>query len=392
VGGALSCSAPPPDQTIPIGLLLSYTGDSAAIAVNSERALRMAIEAANHNGGVGGRPLRVLARDTRSDVRKVTAKATELVDAGAVVFIGPDIVDLADELRFLLRDRVMILPSFRTSSNVGFGVRPATWFVMGAGTEQIACELVAQVKADHRQKTLVILNPFGYNATIAWSLSNHYAMPKYVLPSDESSTASTIGPITAMEDVDAYVLAADPPSGSALVYALAATGKLTDPTRWYLSPTLHNPAFLETIPKGALDGAHGVSQGTVAGSSDFRTSFADRWNDAPVDDSYPFFDAGAVVVLALQRAMTVEGAIPDRTGLGKHILAVTHAGGYPVRWNELDQGLERLRSGEEVEYVGLSGQLEFDSRGNTPSANTKWWAIGADGFVDVPGQSDCHDR
>jgi hypothetical protein len=55
-------------------------------------------------------------------------------------------------------------------------------------------------------------------------------------------------------------------------------GALGSPSQWYLSPTLHTPALLETIPKGVLAGAHGVASGTVAGASDFRARFEERWH------------------------------------------------------------------------------------------------------------------
>src|SRR3954469_18950388 len=86
--------SPASDDGIPIGLMLSYTGYLAANSVNSERALWMAVEAVNTGGGVGGKPLRIVARDTRSDVQKVRQPAQELIDAGVVAFIGPDTNDL----------------------------------------------------------------------------------------------------------------------------------------------------------------------------------------------------------------------------------------------------------------------------------------------------------
>ena len=46
-------------------------------------------------------------------------------------------------------------------------------------------------------------------------------------------------------------------------------------------------------------------------------SFRQRWNDEPMDDAYSFYDAAAFVVLAMQRALRLEGAIPgerDWTG------------------------------------------------------------------------------
>lgn len=78
-----------PDDPLTVGLLLSYTGPLAANSINSERALLMAIEAANEAGGLGGREIEVMARDTRSDPRQVTRPARELQEAGAAIVIGP---------------------------------------------------------------------------------------------------------------------------------------------------------------------------------------------------------------------------------------------------------------------------------------------------------------
>jgi hypothetical protein len=197
-----------------------------------------------------------------------------------------------------------------------------------------------------------------------------------------------VQPITAIE-ADAYVLAAFPSSASSLVYALAAIGGLADPTRWYLSPNLHTPVFLQFIPQGALDGAHGVAPGTVAGAADFRALFIDRWQDEPLDDAFPFYDAGMVAALALERAVLREGAIPTGTGLSKHVVAVTATEGSPVEWDEFQRGVELLRHGHEVAYVGLSGLIEFDNTGKAPASNTKWWTIGPQGFTDVAENSDC---
>src|SRR5207247_2065575 len=137
---------------------------------------------------------------------------------------------------------------------------------------------------------------------------------------------ATVEPIVS-SGADSFILAAFPASASALVQGLAAIGGIGDPSRWYLSPTLHTPAFLASIPQGVLAGARGVSSGTVAGAAEFRARFSAEWQDAPLDDAFPFYDAGAVAALALGRAHAREGAIPSGTGMVKHILAVTHAGG-----------------------------------------------------------------
>ena len=70
------------------------------------------------------------------------------------------------------------------------------------------------------------------------------------------------------------------------------------------------------------------------------------------------------------------------------MIAVTQPG-TPVGWNEIARGLTMLRQGQEVEYLGLSGPLQFDQFGEAPEANTNWWTIKNDQFEDIPFQSDC---
>jgi ABC-type branched-subunit amino acid transport system substrate-binding protein len=388
LGGALNCSTPPKDDPIPIGLMLSYTGFLAANSVNSERALLMAVEAANASGGVGQRRIEVLARDTRSDPRKVIVPAQELIDAGSAVLIGPDYTDLVTQLRSLIQGRTVIFPSFATASDVEW--KPPSWFVMGAGLSRVACELVTQYQSAGLGSAIQIVSPSGYNSSLSFALSNQYGLQKQVLSTDQASTKETVEPLREfMKQAEAYVLAASPDTASSLVYALIAIGALKDPDHWILSPTLHTPAFLESIPKGALTGARGVSPGTVAGAGDFREAFSRRWQDAPLDDAYPFYDAGAIAVLAIQRALREEQAIPTGAGLSRHIVAVTAPTGVSIKWNEIGRGLELLRNGEEISYFGLTGQLAFDNAGQTQTASTKWWGITDEGFVDLPHMNTC---
>jgi branched-chain amino acid transport system substrate-binding protein len=381
------CDEPPADDSIRIGVILSFTGYLAASSINSERALLMAIESVNQAGGIGRRPLRMSTRDTRSDASKAIESTQHLLETDPAVIIGPDTTDLITQIGPLLQKRTLILPSLNTSSDVRW--KQPSWFIMGPSLGRVTCELVAQMKADGRTKPLVIVNPSGYNSELAWDLGNRYGMSKQVLPNG-ASDPSIVDAILSWS-ADSYVLAAFPSSASTLVYALTAIGGLPDPTRWYLSPVLHTPAFLESIPRGLLDGARGVSPGTVAGAADFRAAFQARWQDVALDDAFPFYDAGALAILALARAIAKEGTVPSDAGLAPHVIAVTVPGGTPVRWNDLAKGIALLQAGTEIEYFGLSGQLQFDSNGKTRSAPTNWWNIGEGSFQDVQENSDCDE-
>ena len=279
-GAASGCEDPPPDDAVRIGLLLSYTGYLASNSINSERALVMAIEAANVAGGLEGRPFRLLARDTRSDANRVEGPAEELLEGGAAVLIGPDFSDFLTELRPLLRERTVLLPSYATASDIEY--KPASWFVMGPSIPRVACELMGQSRADGRRRPIQIVSTGSYNGSLSFVLTNTYSLPKTVLSPDQAANPTGLAQLQrAMLDSDAFLLAAPPKTASSLFYALIAMGALDDASRWYLSPTLHTPAFLESIPKGILDGARGVSTGTVAGAGDFRTAFQARWQEIP---------------------------------------------------------------------------------------------------------------
>jgi hypothetical protein len=371
-----------------IGVLLSFSGAGAASSANSERGVRMAIEAANRAGGIGGRPITLIDRDTRSDPKRVIAPARELLRAGVALFIGPDTPELAVPLvgaqmvpeMELLQRRTVLLPSFATAHSPFR--RPPGWFVMGTGTARVACELHAQVQLAGRKKPLVVRDTNGYHGLLAWELTR-LGLPQFILTAGESSV-----PALQAIDADAYVLAALPPAASSLVFGLSAVGALGPADRWYLAPTLHTPALFETIPKGILQGARGVAPGTVAGAGDFRDAFIARWHDEPLDDAYAFYDAGAVAALALGRAVARDGAIDPET-VHTHVMGVTRPSGAKVLWNELDRGLALLREGQEIDYLGLQGPLQFDLSGQTPEATTKWWTVTEDLYQDIPAESAC---
>jgi ABC-type branched-subunit amino acid transport system substrate-binding protein len=375
---------------IPVGLLLSFSGNIAADSLNSERALLLAIETANRAGGISGLPIEVMARDTRSDPSRVLRPAEELRAAGVAVFIGPDTNDLAVQLSGVLRDRTVILPSYRTSDSSIY--KPHSWFVMGPPPRRVACELLAQMRADGRGRPLLIADADGYNSALAFQLGLMANLPRVAVATDQLASDASIQAITSA-DADAYLLAVLPPTAASLLYGLAVLGEMDDPGKWYLSPTLHTPALLANLPEGLLAGARGVATGKTVDESAFVSRFQQRWDDVPLDDAYAFYDAGAVVALAMQRAQHREGAIPSGTDLGKHVVEVTRAAGMPIRWDQLGRGLELLRHGLEVAYIGLSGPLEFDALGaQTTSANTNWWEVGAAGFLTVPSQGDCRPK
>src|SRR5579872_2482363 len=92
VSGALllgaPASAPAADQgPIIIGAAIAQSGFIAPYDTDPAKAAEMAIADVNAKGGVLGRPLKMMYRDTKSDIAGGGVAAQELLDAGAKVII-----------------------------------------------------------------------------------------------------------------------------------------------------------------------------------------------------------------------------------------------------------------------------------------------------------------
>ena len=122
----------------------------------------MAIEAADEAGGLDGKRIRVVARDTHSDPRKAIVPTQELLALDPAVLIGPDYGDVLAHLEMMLAKQTVILPSFATFDYIQY--KPHSWFVMGPGPKRFACELVAQARADGHREVVQLVSPNNFNA------------------------------------------------------------------------------------------------------------------------------------------------------------------------------------------------------------------------------------
>ena len=77
-------------DTIKIGWLSSLTGALSSAAIAENQGVQFAIEQINKSGGINGRPLELLTRDTAGDPTKAVNLANQLIHSDKVAFIiGP---------------------------------------------------------------------------------------------------------------------------------------------------------------------------------------------------------------------------------------------------------------------------------------------------------------
>lgn len=77
------------DETVKIGVLTDRSSAAAATVVWAEAGAELAVKEINETGGINGKSVELVYRDTASDSANVAQKATELVAEGVVAILGP---------------------------------------------------------------------------------------------------------------------------------------------------------------------------------------------------------------------------------------------------------------------------------------------------------------
>lgn len=76
-------------DTVKIGVLTDRSSSAAATVVWAEAGAELAVKEINEKGGIKGKKVELVYRDTASDSANVAQKATELVTSGVVAILGP---------------------------------------------------------------------------------------------------------------------------------------------------------------------------------------------------------------------------------------------------------------------------------------------------------------
>src|SRR6476659_1650008 len=77
-------------EPIPIGYLPALTGPSSSTGIGINRGIQLAVQEINAAGGMDGRQIDLIVRDTQSEPTKAVNGAAELIHAHKVsVMLGP---------------------------------------------------------------------------------------------------------------------------------------------------------------------------------------------------------------------------------------------------------------------------------------------------------------
>jgi ABC-type branched-subunit amino acid transport system substrate-binding protein len=365
-----------PSGGMAIGLLLPFTGSTSATASNLERAALYAADRINAGGGIAGQKVRVVSRDTHSDVTRGVQAAQDLWAEGVVAVIGPESAEIAERIRPILADKGVLF----LSPLVGAAAEPSKvcktpWFRLAPSAKSLGEALAKQATSDGVERVAVLYSSSPYDRALGAAAADRFrtldgeVALQLELDPDAQTYASVVSAAKAA-DVTNVILAASPRAAAILVNEFDALS--TKKPSWFLSPLLKTDLLVQNVAPQALEGALGVVP-KIDRKQDFPRAFSARWEgDQPLEGAYFYYDAMALLAVALSKAYAETG---DTTDLSAAMLDAAGPPGEGVRWNDLEEGLERLGEGDDLYYSGVTGPLSLEPCGSRSTGATEDWTV-----------------
>jgi ABC-type branched-subunit amino acid transport system substrate-binding protein len=373
----VACSDPDAAETgkVSVGLAHPFTGPLATQGVAFEQAMLLAQDQINSHGGIRGKKLDFVAKDSQTNGDVARTAAQELVDNGVPAILTGDgtasamaILDVAVPANVVVVVGTAQTMALARPENNGLFFRPGSTSFDEAGP------LVSTVVADGYSKVAVISSTIPYAAGLygefekAFMAAECEAPPCEITyhgtyPADadpESFDFSSLMDEALAGDPEALFFSAYPADGKAVLDAAWAAG-YRGPI--YISQAAGNENLAQFLPD---EQATSIKWATLEEAQGRSADFVrDLWTDSgfraedffgPVHSN---FDAAFLLGLALSHANSSDGE-----ALAESMREVANAPGEPIYASDWAKALDAIENGRDIDYVGVTSNVDFDDVGN----------------------------
>ncbi|WP_435104879.1 ABC transporter substrate-binding protein [Arhodomonas sp. AD133] len=373
---ALAASVTASAEPLKIGALVPLTGDLQSYGEPSLNGIQLAAEEINAAGGVLGEDMEVKAGDTQTRPQAGVDAAQKLANIeGVSAFVGA----LSSGVT------IPVAQSVSKPEKV-----PQ---ISGASTSPVITTLddgdflFRTVPSDAFQGVALaeVTSEAGYGATGVIYINNDYG--KGLADSFKEAFEAQGGEVTSMVayeqgqpayrgelqqaakgDADALVLVGYPQNGQTILRQSLEGGYFN---KFVFTDGMKAPELVENLGAQAVEGAVGTApqaREDSPGAQHFTASYEESFGQLPpkpfMDTAY---DAVYVLALAAQKAGSV-----DSVAIRDNLRDVANPPGEQVGPGEFAKALELLEQGEDIDYQGASGSVNFDDNGDVPGTFAHW--------------------
>ncbi|NMB78379.1 MAG: ABC transporter substrate-binding protein, partial [Methanomicrobiales archaeon] len=336
-----------------IGVLLPLTGD-----LDFREPLEWAKDTINCEGGIGGRQVELVYKDTGTGNPEQLAQ--ELLDDDSIrIVIGPDTSDLVYTLapRFTEKKKVLISPT-ATSGDIirAFGRSGYVWRTTQGDAAQVKTILTILKERGVTRVALLCENSTYGKTFYDWTgfFATEYGIDVTYIGQFEPGSATLDADVEAALDTSPeYLIAVSFADDAATIQKTVARSK--KPVRLFFTDAAATPQLVQLLGPDA-EGIEGTNP-TADPHSLFIENYTAKFGHAPENYAAPTYDALliAALVSARQDAVFFE-PLPDS------VRKVVYGDGVVTGWDGpgIRTAVREILAGRLPWITGASGGLEFD--------------------------------
>ena len=379
-GGSQAPDAAPP---LKLGLLLDFTGVSEEKARDRERGFALAVQQVNAAGGVLGRPVETVTRDSTRDPAVAVEVARRMIEEDGVhAIVGPNSsansLPVVEEVAGPAGIPV-VSPS--ATSPLLTNAADGDFFFRTALSDSAQGPVLAQVTRDLGFTNVGLVyrdDAWGRGLYGSFTAAWTGGLQAVVLPPEQTTFLSELRE-TASGGAEALVVLTFEAEAAVVIREAVESGLYS---RFMLGDALKSPALGAAVG-GVVAGAYGTASAPAPESAsldDWNAAFVAEYGNLP---AYAYvretYDAAIALALAAQAAGSVDGAaIRDQLrGVGGGpgtAIAPTATG--------VAEALRILDEGGAVDYDGAATTMDWDGNGDLRRGHIGVWRFTSDGRIE----------
>ncbi len=378
VGVLITSVAVAEEGPIKIGALMALTGALGPYGPSIADGAQMAVDTINAAGGVLGRPLELLLRDTATspDVgRDAASKLVEIEGVSAIVGALSSGVTAAVASITIPAEVVLISPASTAPSIPALDDNDYVFrTVVSDAVQGVVLGRLARLLNYSNIAIIYVNNDYGkgladtvqatfeeLGGTVSASVAYEENKPSYRGEVDQALAGNP----------DAIVLAAYPVDGNKQIVEAAEagyTGKFLMTDGMKGEGVAPGPGCASGDEPGPIEGAYGTVAASGFKSEQFNADYdAGGYGPSTIPYYDKAYDAVMLIALAMVRAGDTSG-----TAIRDNLRAVANPPGEVVYYDEWEKAVSLLQAGKEINYQGAAGMVDFKDTGDVEGGILIW--------------------
>lgn len=365
------------DDEVKIGSLMAMSGALASYGPPINRGVLLAAKHINEAGGVLGKKVKIVTRDSKTDPTSGVDAAKKLVNIdGVTSFVGAlsSGVSMPVAESVSIPNKVVQISPSSTTPQLS-GLKDDDYVFRTVPGDKLQGVIIGQLALDldyEKLSFLYVNNDYGKGLTdVAGAWFEDQGGEILAKVPYEKGKASYRGELqeATKKNPDVLVLIGYPENGANILRQSISGGYINE----FIFPDgMKAPELIDNVGAQYLNGTYGTSPGSkdTPSADTFKETYTEEYGSTPPK---PFmtnaYDAAAVISLAMKKAGS-----SDSEAIRDNLRFVANPPGEEVYAGVegFKKAFQLLEEGKDINYQGAGGSVDFNKDGDVVSPIEVW--------------------